>query len=144
MINFIKFFIYYLLIGFTAYLFIAAVYYFLKNTANKAIEQKWQQQWQALEQKSTELKQQEDMIDQKMEKAKADVKAISENLLQQKNEITVDQQKAAETFINAEKIRETAEKKLQQIQQENIKLRQELTAARQRAKRLAKKMEAGA
>ncbi len=62
-------------------------------------------------------------------------------LLNKKKEADIKEKESKEMLVNAEKIREESQQKVDQLNRENSKLRNELNAARQRSKRLATKLE---
>lgn len=69
-----------------------------------------------------------------------DADAVYERLKKQKAEAISKEQQATETLRKAQQFREESQVKIDQLIQENTKLRADLTAARQRAKRLANKL----
>ncbi len=144
MINFIETCLFWLLLSFAVLIFIKGIYHLLKNTAKNSIELELQQQWEALNQKSVALKIHQENTTQKIQQVNIDIKAAWEAIAKEQNEVDIAEQKAAEKLVNAEKIREAVELKLQQIQQVNEKLRRDLNAARQRAKRLVKQIDTSA
>ncbi len=77
------------------------------------------------------------VFEQKEQRCKNDLNAGHERLVQQNAEIKIKQEQATATLMNAEKIREETQVKLDQLTRENTRLKNDLVAARQRAKRLA-------
>jgi hypothetical protein len=86
------------------------------------------------------MKQREKII-QEDRRVEAKNKAFYESVLKQQKEIELRYQQAKEMLTNAKKTEADTETKIQKIQKENSQLQSELNAARQRAKRLAKKRE---
>lgn len=71
----------------------------------------------------------------------SDKKLTLENIKSQNNFITIKQNEIKEKLINIDKLKSECEFKIAKITRENKKLSDSLTAARQRAKRLAKRSE---
>jgi hypothetical protein len=88
------------------------------------------------------LDQQKAEFEQKEQRFNVRADKILEQLQQRKNEAVRQEEKATEILRTAEKAREEIQLKNDQLIKENGKLREELNAARQRAKRLAKKLQA--
>lgn len=94
-----------------------------------------------MQEKQAQLDQQNQEFIEKEKRYKNYVKDSNAMLLNKKNETDIKAEQAKEMLMNADKIREQSQQKVDQLTRENSKLRNELNAARQRAKRLATKLE---
>ena len=144
MINFIEDMLRWFSIGFFIFIIGTILYALFKFYAKQSAELELQAQRDDLQRKNEDVKAQQKNLAESAHRAKKENDAFHASVVKMQKDVELAQQKAAETLVNAEKIKETAEIKVQQLQKENSKLQGDLTAARQRAKRLAKKIDTSA
>ena len=93
----------------------------------------------ALHEEKTKFTEEKNKFLQDRDQFESDKKLTLENIKSQNNLITIKQNEIKEKLINIDKIKVECEFKIAKITRENKKLTDALTAARQRAKRLARR-----
>lgn len=136
MIEFIKMLGFYLLIYGSIIAATLVVYYILQYLAKQNVETELQAQREELDQHRNKL-------NQRAQKLKAVTEQRSEMFLQKEQMILSKHQEATEMLKHSEEFREMMESKLDRVRKINTRLREDLQAARQRAKRLANKAKCG-
>src|SRR5438128_1772892 len=84
----------------------------------------------AMQEKQADLDQQHQKISKKEEWYKQYVADSNAMLFKKRDEAVIKEKQVKETLVNAEKIREESQQKVDQLTRENSKLRNELNAAR--------------
>lgn len=106
------------------------IYWRAKSDAEKALQEKQVR----LDQRLQELTDKENQF-------KKFIVESTDSLIKRQDEVIVKEKKLKEMLVNIEKMREESQQKVDQLTRENSRLRKDLIAARQRAKRLANKLE---
>ncbi len=132
MTEFLKTLGFYLSSGGIIAFIILITYWILEYLAKQNVQKE-------LKAQQDELEQQRNILDKRKQQIKFEAEQKAELLLQKEKTILNKHYEATETLVKAEKLREEMEQKLARLSREKHCLRNDLEAARQRAKRLANK-----